>query len=126
MGPGLKRVLIANRGEIAVRIARACRELGIGSVAAYERADRRSLHTEVADEAVEVASYLDADALVDAAPRAAPTPSTPATAFSPRARSSPRPSPPRSSSSSGRRRALCAPPATRSRPAGWPRPSASR
>ena len=67
MGPGLKRVLIANRGEIAVRIARACRELGIGSVAAYERADRRSLHTEVADEAVEVASYLDADALVDAA-----------------------------------------------------------
>ncbi|HEX2377279.1 MAG TPA: biotin carboxylase N-terminal domain-containing protein [Gaiellales bacterium] len=67
MGPGLKRVLIANRGEIAVRIARACRELSIGSVAAYERADRRSLHTEVADEAVEVASYLDADALVDAA-----------------------------------------------------------
>jgi acetyl/propionyl-CoA carboxylase alpha subunit len=67
MGPGLKRVLIANRGEIAVRIARACAELGIGAVAAYERADRRSLHVETADEAVEVASYLDADALVGAA-----------------------------------------------------------
>jgi acetyl/propionyl-CoA carboxylase alpha subunit len=67
MGPGLTRVLIANRGEIAVRIARACAELGIASVAAYERADRRSLHVEAADEAVEVASYLDAEALVAAA-----------------------------------------------------------
>jgi len=67
MGPGLERVLIANRGEIAVRIARACRELGIASVAAYERADRRSLHVTAADEAVEVASYLDAAALVGAA-----------------------------------------------------------
>jgi acetyl/propionyl-CoA carboxylase alpha subunit len=67
MGPGLKRVLIANRGEIAVRIARACRELGIAAVAAYEQPDRRSLHVQVADEAVEVGSYLDADGLVAAA-----------------------------------------------------------
>ena len=70
MGPGLKRVLIANRGEIAVRIARACRELGIEAVAAYERADRRSLHVAAADDAVEVASYLDAEALVGAAAEA--------------------------------------------------------
>jgi acetyl/propionyl-CoA carboxylase alpha subunit len=67
MGSGLERVLIANRGEIAVRIARACRELGIASVAAFERPDRCSLHVQAADEAVEVASYLDAEALVGAA-----------------------------------------------------------
>src|SRR6185312_2703613 len=70
MGPGLKRVLIANRGEIAVRIARACRELGIEAVAAYERADRGSLHVAAADHAVEVASYLDAEELVAAAAEA--------------------------------------------------------
>ena len=67
MGAGLQRVLIANRGEIAVRIARACRELGIEAVAAYEPAERGALHVEVADAAVEVAGYLDADALVAAA-----------------------------------------------------------
>ena len=67
MGAGLKRVLIANRGEIAVRIVRACRELGIEAVAAYEPAERGALHVEVADGAVEVAGYLDAEALVAAA-----------------------------------------------------------
>ena len=67
MGAGLQRVLIANRGEIAVRIARACRELGIEAVAAYEPAERGALHVEVADAAVEVAGYLDAEALVAAA-----------------------------------------------------------
>ena len=67
MGAGLKRVLIANRGEIAVRIARACRELGIEAVAAYEPAERGALHVDVADTAVEVAGYLDAKALVAAA-----------------------------------------------------------
>ncbi len=67
MGAGLQRVLIANRGEIAVRIARACRELGIEAVAAYEPAERGALHVEVADAAVEVAGYLDAGALVAAA-----------------------------------------------------------
>jgi acetyl/propionyl-CoA carboxylase alpha subunit len=67
MGAGLERVLIANRGEIAVRIVRACRELGIAAIAAYERPERAALHVQVADDATEVASYLDPEALVAAA-----------------------------------------------------------
>jgi acetyl/propionyl-CoA carboxylase alpha subunit len=67
VGAAIERLLIANRGEIAVRIARACRERGIASVAVFEPADRAALHTETADEAVEVASYLDRDGIVAAA-----------------------------------------------------------
>ncbi|MEK7858938.1 MAG: acetyl-CoA carboxylase biotin carboxylase subunit [Elusimicrobiota bacterium] len=67
-----KKILIANRSEIAVRVIRACREMGIRSVAVYSEADRESLHTSLADEAVCIGpgpsrlSYLDQEALMAA------------------------------------------------------------
>ncbi len=68
----IKKILIANRGEIAVRIVRACAELGIRSVAVYAEADRHSLHVKKADEAYSlgpdtVAGYLNAHRLVNLA-----------------------------------------------------------
>jgi acetyl/propionyl-CoA carboxylase alpha subunit len=63
----VERLLIANRGEIAVRVIRACRELGIAPVAVFEPDDRDALHVELADEAHEVPGYLDAGAIVAAA-----------------------------------------------------------
>jgi len=63
-------VLIANRGEIAVRIAATARRLGLASVAVYTPVDADAPHVDACDVAVEIGSYLDADAVVEAARRA--------------------------------------------------------
>ena len=68
----IEKVLIANRGEIAVRIIRACREMGIETVAVYSEADREALHTQLADEAVCIGpaasteSYLNMQNIISA------------------------------------------------------------
>jgi acetyl/propionyl-CoA carboxylase alpha subunit len=61
------KLLVANRGEIAVRIFRTCRELGITTVAVAAPDDRRSQHVRSADEVVDISGYLDADAHIKAA-----------------------------------------------------------
>ncbi|MCK5450607.1 MAG: acetyl-CoA carboxylase biotin carboxylase subunit, partial [Candidatus Omnitrophica bacterium] len=68
-----KRILIANRGEIALRIIRACREMDIKTVAVYSEADTTSLHVRLADEAICIGkgmsseSYLSIPAIISAA-----------------------------------------------------------
>ncbi len=68
----IRKILIANRGEIAIRIIRACREMGIETVAVYSKADREALHTQLADEAVCIGpaaakdSYLNMEQIISA------------------------------------------------------------
>ena len=66
----VSKLLIANRGEIAIRVARAASDLGIGTVAVYSGDDAKSLHVHAADEAVEldglgVAAYLSIEGLIE-------------------------------------------------------------
>ena len=69
----VRKILIANRGEIAIRIMRACREMGIASVAVYSEADREALFAKYADEAYCIGpapatqSYLNIQKVIDAA-----------------------------------------------------------
>ena len=69
----IRRLLVANRGEIAVRVMRACRERGIVPIAVHSSIDRGALHVREADEAIEIGgpapaeSYLRVDAILDAA-----------------------------------------------------------
>src|SRR5690242_3097255 len=71
----IHRLLIANRGEIAVRIIRACREAGVESVAVFSDADRNALHVHSADRACRIGpapaaeSYLSVPAVIEAAKR---------------------------------------------------------
>ena len=71
--PLFDRILIANRGEIAVRVIRACREMGIESVAVYSDADARAVHVSLADHAIRIGpaatieSYLSIEAILSAA-----------------------------------------------------------
>jgi len=105
------KVLVANRGEIAVRIMRALEEMGIASVAVYSELDRDALHAKRGDEAYNLGegpaaeNYLSIEKILDAAKRSGARRSTPVMVFWPRTRRSHRPARRRASSLSGPRRA---------------------
>jgi acetyl-CoA carboxylase, biotin carboxylase subunit len=73
MAKKITKILVANRGEIAIRVMRSCREMGIGSVAVYSDADKNAVHTRYADEAIALGgntsaeSYLKADLIIEIA-----------------------------------------------------------
>src|SRR5437588_9853756 len=73
--PMFKKILIANRGEMAVRVIRACREMGIASVAVFSEVDRTALHVRMADEAYPIGpaapreSYLNIAKILEVAKR---------------------------------------------------------
>jgi 3-methylcrotonyl-CoA carboxylase alpha subunit len=90
----IKSLLIANRGEIACRVIRTARRLGIRTIAVYSDADARALHVRLADDAVHIGasptreSYLVGEKILAAAVQTGQRRSTPATAFFPRTPSS--------------------------------------
>jgi len=103
-----KKILIANRGEVAMRVIFACREMGIKTVAVYSEADEHSLHVRFADEDVCIGparaaeSYLNVPAVISAAEITGADAIHPATGSLPRARTWPKCAPRATSSSSVR------------------------
>lgn len=82
----MKKLLVANRGEIALRIIRTAKEVGLDTVAVYEKPDREAYYLRFADEAIMIGDgprkdYLNIDKIIWAAQNREQTPFTPATAF---------------------------------------------